>query len=87
MPGLVPGLHAFNAVKSKTWMAGTSPAMTIYGYNVTWSRTPRLAAANKRRPTIKQTNLSMSALHDDRRADLGTIVQVDDVIVGHTNAA
>src|SRR5438046_10382056 len=26
MPGLVPGIHVFAAVK--TWMAGTSPAMT-----------------------------------------------------------
>jgi hypothetical protein len=31
MPGLVPGIHVFAALKrSKTWMAGTSPAMTIY---------------------------------------------------------
>jgi hypothetical protein len=33
MPGLVPGIHALLAVKHdaakrKTWMAGTSPAMT-----------------------------------------------------------
>src|SRR5262249_26865239 len=27
MPGLVPGIHVFRAA-SKTWMAGTSPAMT-----------------------------------------------------------
>jgi hypothetical protein len=27
MPGLVPGIHAF-VLQSKTWMAGTSPAMT-----------------------------------------------------------
>jgi hypothetical protein len=26
MPGLVPGIHVF--VVAKTWMAGTSPAMT-----------------------------------------------------------
>jgi hypothetical protein len=26
MPGLVPGIHVFTA--AKTWMAGTSPAMT-----------------------------------------------------------
>jgi hypothetical protein len=26
MPGLVPGIHAVET--SKTWMAGTSPAMT-----------------------------------------------------------
>jgi hypothetical protein len=27
MPGLVPGIHVF-ASTNKTWMAGTSPAMT-----------------------------------------------------------
>jgi hypothetical protein len=30
MPGLVPGIHVFlSARHSKTWMAGTSPAMTV----------------------------------------------------------
>jgi hypothetical protein len=30
MPGPVPGIHALNrGVTSKTWMAGTSPAMTM----------------------------------------------------------
>jgi hypothetical protein len=30
MPGLVPGIHVFLLYqKSKTWMAGTSPAMTV----------------------------------------------------------
>ena len=29
MPGLVPGIHVFASYpRSKTWMAGTSPAMT-----------------------------------------------------------
>jgi hypothetical protein len=29
MPGLVPGIHVLVALKpGKTWMAGTSPAMT-----------------------------------------------------------
>jgi hypothetical protein len=28
MPGLVPGIHVFLLLSSKTWMAGTSPAMT-----------------------------------------------------------
>jgi hypothetical protein len=32
MPGLVPGIHAFSPYwHSKTWMAGTSPAMTAFG--------------------------------------------------------
>jgi hypothetical protein len=28
MPGLVPGIHVLFGARSKTWMAGTSPAMT-----------------------------------------------------------
>jgi hypothetical protein len=30
MPGLVPGIHEFSSgIETKTWMAGTSPAMTV----------------------------------------------------------
>jgi hypothetical protein len=29
MPGLVPGIHVFLSGATKTWMAGTSPAMTV----------------------------------------------------------
>jgi hypothetical protein len=32
MPGLDPGIHALLAV-AKTWMAGTSPAMTKEKYS------------------------------------------------------
>jgi hypothetical protein len=33
MPGLVPGIHVLVALKHrKTWMAGTSPAMTKLNY-------------------------------------------------------
>jgi hypothetical protein len=28
MPGLVPGIHVLAFLSKKTWMAGTSPAMT-----------------------------------------------------------
>jgi hypothetical protein len=28
MPGLDPGIHVFLSLEAKTWMAGTSPAMT-----------------------------------------------------------
>src|SRR5262249_44078832 len=31
MPGLVPGIHVFLETASKTWTAGTSPAMTWRG--------------------------------------------------------
>ena len=34
MPGLVPGIHDFAEVQSsKTWMTGTSPAMTKNYFN------------------------------------------------------
>jgi hypothetical protein len=29
MPGLVPGIHVFRAA-TKSWLAGTSPAMTTW---------------------------------------------------------
>jgi hypothetical protein len=29
MPGLVPGIHVFLSEGTKTWMAGTSPAMMV----------------------------------------------------------
>jgi hypothetical protein len=29
MPGPVPGIHVLLVALSKTWMAGTSPAMTF----------------------------------------------------------
>ena len=29
MPGLVPGIYVFLSYATKTWMAGTSPAMTV----------------------------------------------------------
>jgi hypothetical protein len=32
MPGLVPGIHVFVPDKAKTWMAGTSPAMTGFEF-------------------------------------------------------
>ena len=31
MPGLDPGIHVLGLAKCKTWMAGTSPAMTRWG--------------------------------------------------------
>ena len=37
MPGLVLGIHDWRA-KKKTWMAGTSPAMTAFP--VCWNREP-----------------------------------------------
>jgi hypothetical protein len=34
MPGLVPGIHIYVELKqNKTWMAGTSPAMTRVYYS------------------------------------------------------
>jgi hypothetical protein len=30
MPGLDPGIHVLLKIDKRTWMAGTSPAMTSY---------------------------------------------------------
>ena len=30
MPGLVPGIHVLLIEAAKTWLAGTSPAMTMW---------------------------------------------------------
>jgi hypothetical protein len=30
MPDLAPGIHVLLTIVSKTWMAGTGPAMTMY---------------------------------------------------------
>jgi hypothetical protein len=38
MPGLVPGIHVFAGVDRKTWMAGTSPAMTRYLPEIGWRK-------------------------------------------------
>jgi cation transport protein ChaC len=35
MPGPVPGIHVFGGAKSKSWMAGTGPAMTESGIEMT----------------------------------------------------
>jgi hypothetical protein len=32
MPGLVPDIHVFSSSREKTWMAGSSPAMTMQIY-------------------------------------------------------
>jgi hypothetical protein len=37
MPGLDPGIHAFLALM-KTWMAGSSPAMTSENFDPTAAR-------------------------------------------------
>src|SRR6266481_6290865 len=34
MPGLDPGIHVFLFLEAKTWMAGTSPAMTRIAINI-----------------------------------------------------
>jgi hypothetical protein len=38
MPGFIPGIHVFTA--SKTWMAGTSPAMTQSSRHVRGQKEP-----------------------------------------------
>jgi hypothetical protein len=45
MPALVAGIHVFACMSTKTWMAGTSPAMTSY-LNSIDQLDPADAAAN-----------------------------------------
>src|SRR5262245_34474872 len=40
MPGLVPGIHVLFLDAAKTWMAGTSPAMTVWGGRLNITRSP-----------------------------------------------
>jgi hypothetical protein len=48
MPGFMPGIHVF-LLEGKTWMAGTSPAMTgfiaLSGGLLGWSRIGQNAGA------------------------------------------
>jgi hypothetical protein len=37
MPGLVPGIYVLRTAKGKTWMAGTSPAMTWGGFALAYA--------------------------------------------------
>jgi hypothetical protein len=61
MPGLVPGIHVLFQNETKTWMAGTSPAMTyqssLRGAEATkqsspealrWIASPTLAMTKRR---------------------------------------
>ena len=55
MPGLVPGIHVFTMGTTKTWMAGTSPAMTTERAGVTSAAAAieqDTFAANRARGTI-----------------------------------
>jgi hypothetical protein len=46
MPGLVPGIHVFVRFPSKTWLAGTSPAMTRRGWQELETRRESAIAAS-----------------------------------------
>jgi hypothetical protein len=48
MPALVAGIHAFNSIHAaKTWMAGSSPAMTKR-----FAMTPRIRAIGAEAPLV-----------------------------------
>ncbi len=48
MPALVPGIHVFRNPTSKTWMAGTGPAMTNLSVGVKKLPTPRSSRRRSR---------------------------------------
>jgi hypothetical protein len=51
MPGLVPGIHVLAAIEQeKTWMAGTSPAMTEKEARDKPARNGRMALKASRKP-------------------------------------
>jgi hypothetical protein len=64
MPGLVPGIHVFFSWQPKTWMAGTSPAMTECGglprrHRCCISRVPN--AADRMRLNVREVALPWRA--------------------------
>jgi uncharacterized protein len=46
MPGLVPGIHVFLFYEAKTWMAGTSPAMTKIAVDIAGHSSVTIAGVN-----------------------------------------
>ena len=46
MPALVAGIHVFFARPQKTWMAGTSPAMTVSGSSARWPSVSTISATD-----------------------------------------
>jgi len=96
MPGLVPGIHVCGAA-SKTWMAGTSPAMTTrlgreprYGTRKAQRKRDNGTAAAKPAYVLPPTISSSALLEEgsDRRFralvnDLFTIASRMEVVRGH----
>jgi molybdopterin adenylyltransferase len=62
MPGLVPGIHVFGYSRSKTWMAGSGPAMTRRGIMALLDETKQFVPLNIAVLTISDTR----SLADDK---------------------
>src|SRR5690348_18359133 len=78
MSGLDPGIHVLNEQTSKTWMAGTSPAMT--------ERAPfHFAAADPRYSAMTSQSPGMKSLDTPIRAP--SPVPVDDAVLPFEVAA
>src|SRR5262245_49346803 len=85
MPGLVPGIHVFHG--GKTWMAGTSPAMTVG--NGSTSMTPGISVSTPSTPAQLRAGVGGEKPEDHRRAERqradGVIAERN--IVGHQHRA
>jgi len=63
MPGPVPGIHVFTASQQeKTWMAGTSPAMTN---NALTLRHPRLLFGSQQDKLVQRVDGRAKPGHDE----------------------
>ena len=68
MPGLVPGIHVFKLPGSKTWMAGTSPAMTgNVCLKSKQAKPPDIATLTKAKAKVEHKRLALEIEgHDER---------------------
>jgi hypothetical protein len=69
MPGLDPGIHALLVAAPKTWMAGTSPAMTSVFLTLSAQipKKPTLLNTPKDNPKESRDVPLCPGIHDQRR--------------------
>jgi hypothetical protein len=72
MPALVAGIHAF-AAKSKTWMAGTSPAMT--SFQAAFNTSCSVLVAQPLRQVVELIEIAVA---DADHAALAAMIDADD---------
>src|SRR5207244_295580 len=80
MPGLVPGIHAFlfEICRSKTWMAGSSPAMTEYYSG--WMPAALISSPRTFRPSLTVSASSVGELATTTRPRLASFALTASVL-------